>query len=59
MSEEIKMSEQDLVVEGIKVLDDALSYFMDMEGETGKVIAHFLHAALTIAEKLLTPVDAQ
>ncbi len=56
-----KLSEEELLKGGLIKLDDALSFFMEMEGAAGQTIAHFLHAAFLLGEKILEAeaVDGQ
>jgi len=59
MSEAIQMTELELLEQGLKKLDDALSFLMEMEGAGGQVLAHFVHAALTMGEKIIEAYNTQ
>lgn len=53
------MTNENILKQGLQHLDDALMFIMELEGVQGEALAHFIHAALTFGEKLITPVDAQ
>lgn len=48
-----KLSEMELLKSGLEKLDDALAFLMEMDNAAGQVLAHFIHAALTMGEKII------
>ncbi len=50
--------DDELLKAGLLHLDSALMNIMAMQSASGEALAHFIHAAFTFGEKLLTPVDA-
>lgn len=59
MTDKEKLSNKDLLKVGMQGLDMALQHIMEMEGAGGQALAHFIHAALTFGETLLSSVDDQ
>jgi hypothetical protein len=51
--EELKMSNGELLVYALAKMDDALSFLMEIEGEHGFALTHFIYAAVRYGEKHL------
>jgi len=54
-----KPTDLELLKQGLEHVDNALSFIMEMETDSGKALSHFLHAVLTLGETVIESVDAQ
>jgi len=57
--QDVQMTELELLEQGVKRLDDALCFLIEMENAAGQVLAHFIHAAITMGEQIIEAHKAQ